>query len=221
MREATYFNIRFDKAYPALISKPAPVLSGMRGYTISGYRPSAYGAEFLIFNATDTILDIGEQSSNYLKINGVAFTQNSERTLSVDEVLSKNSDLSDVDNLPKNIFNSPAVAKNIWTQLKESRTMYGKQTFQINSPYIQNTDEASSLMSWMLKKISKPRKNVGLSLFGGSVLQLGDIAQIFWTDNSGTDQIINRNSRFVVYHIEYSVSTDGPSTTVYLSEVTE
>jgi hypothetical protein len=221
MREAAYFNVRFDKAYPALLSRPAPVITGLRGYTISGYRPSAYGAEFMIFNATDTILDIGEQSSNYLKINGVSFTQNSERTLTVDDVLSKNSDLSNIDNLPKNIFNTPEIAKNIWTQLKESRTMYGKQTFQISSPYIQTTDEASSLMSWMLKKISKKRKNAGMSIFGGSVLQLGDIVQVFWTDDSGADQIIDRNSRFVVYHIEYEVSSDGPSTTVYISEVTE
>ena len=219
MREAAYFNIRFDKAFPALMSMPVPTITGMRGYTMSGYRPSAYGAEFMIFNATDTFLDISENSTNYLKIQGVSFTQSSERTLTVDEILSKNSDLSDVDNLQKNILHSPQAAQTLKNQLKDSVTMYGKNAFQISSPYIQSTDAAQELLSWLITKINKPRRNIGLSLFGGSVLQLGDIVQVFWTDNSGIDQLINRDQRFVVYHITYDSGPDGPSTTVYMSEV--
>lgn len=221
MREAAYFNIRFDKAFPALMSRPAPVLSGGRGYTLSGYRPSAYGAEFMVFNATDTLLDISEGSSNYLSIQGVAFTQSSDRSATVDDILMKNSDLSNVDNLPKNIVGSPEVAAILRNDIKESRLIYGKQGFEISSPYIQSTESANELLTWLIKKINKPRRNVGVSLFGGSILQLGDIVQIFWTDDSGTDQIISRDKRFVVYHIAYSVDSNGPQTTVYMSEVIE
>jgi hypothetical protein len=43
----------------------------MQGYVVSGYMPSAYRAEFLIFNATDTALSLDESSGNYLRIQGV------------------------------------------------------------------------------------------------------------------------------------------------------
>jgi len=65
----------------------------------------------------------------------------------------------------------------------------------------------------------KPRKSVGVEVFGLPTVQLGDIVQIDYTNENGVNEIAEKNSRFVVYNIEYSRDQDGPKMTTYLSEV--
>jgi hypothetical protein len=84
MRECAYFNVRYDKAYPALYSKVSPTFNDRQGYLISGFRANPYGAEFLIFNVTDFALNLDETSGNYLRIQGITFTQQSSHDLTVD-----------------------------------------------------------------------------------------------------------------------------------------
>lgn len=219
MREAAYFKIKYDKAYPALSAQISPTFNRLKGYTVSGFVPGAYGAEFLVFNNTDTVISLDETTGNYLRIQGVTFTQNSDRKATVSEFFKKNSDLSNVDNLNKNPIGSPLRAKKMAFDLEASKATYGTSSFSIDAKYIQNEDAANNLMSWLISKTLKPRKSIGLNMFGGSVMQLGDIAQILWTDDNGIDQVVGRDKRFVVYHIEYNVSPSGPSTSLYLSEV--
>jgi hypothetical protein len=71
----------------------------------------------------------------------------------------------------------------------------------------------------MISKIMKPRKSVGLNLFGMPILQLGDIVSINYKDANNVDQVSSASDRFVVYQIEYSTSSDGPEMSVFLSEV--
>jgi hypothetical protein len=59
------------------------------------------------------------------------------------------------------------------------------------------------LMGWIMPKILKPRRSVGLDVFGLPILQLWDIVKINYK-SSGIDQIYNPSSNFVVYSIEYS-----------------
>ena len=218
MREAAYFNIKYDKAYPALSAKISPTFNNVKGYTVSGFIPNAYGAEFLIFNHTDTVISLDETTGNYLRIQGVTFTQNSDRKLTLDDYYKHNSDLSNVDFVTSGT-NSPYKAEKEYFDIRASRSTYGTNEFSVNAKYIQNEDAARDMMGWIISKTIKPRKSVGLTVFGGSVLQLGDIVQIFWTDDLGIDQIVDRNKKFVVYNIEYSISSTGPSTNIYLSEV--
>jgi hypothetical protein len=65
----------------------------------------------------------------------------------------------------------------------------------------------------------KPRKSVGIELFGMPTIQLGDIVSIDYKSSDGIEQISKDDNRFVVYNIEYSRSGEGPSMQVYLSEV--
>jgi hypothetical protein len=65
----------------------------------------------------------------------------------------------------------------------------------------------------------KPRKSVGMKVFGMSTIQLGDIVEIVYKDKMNTDQISLDGSRFIVYNIEYSGTQQGPEMTVYVSEV--
>jgi hypothetical protein len=218
MREAAYFNVKYDKAYPALYAKMSPTFNKIKGYVVSGFRAGAYGAEFLIFNSTDTILNLDETSGNYLRIQGITFTQQSSNELTVDDYFEKIGNLSDPQTNPDNTIISPLRIRQDFYDVKNSRIQYGKKEFNLSPTYIQSQDDANDLMAWMISKIMKPRKSMGINIFANPMIQLGDIVKIDYTNNDGND-VIRDDQRFVVYNIQYAKSSDGPEMTVFLSEV--
>jgi hypothetical protein len=218
MREAASFNVKYDKAYPALYAKMSPTFNSIKGYTVSGFRAGSYGAEFLIFNATDTALSLDETTGNYLRIQGVTFTQQSSNDLTVDDYFSKNSDFSDPQFAGTSLISSPFKVKKDYEDIKLSRLTYGTKDFSLNVPYIQSHDDANDLMKWMISKIMKPRKSVGIKIFSNPMIQLGDIVNIDYFEN-GIDKVGSKDKRFVVYNIDYAKSTTGPNMTIYVSEV--
>ena len=219
MREASYFNVRYDKAYPAIYAKLAPTFNKLKGYTISGFTAGAYRAEFLVFNATDTALNLDSTSGNYLRILGVTFTQQSQHELTVDEYFSKRSDLSNPQFSGDSLIKSPQKISKDYTDIKFSRMTYGKKEFSITAPYIQTQDDADNLMGWLSEKIMKPRRSIGIKIFGMPTLQLGDIVAVDYTNEDGVNEVADSDTRFIVYSIEYSRTNEGPEMTVYLSEV--
>lgn len=220
MREAAYFNVRYDKAYPALYAQISPTFNQIKGYTVSGFRPGAYTAEFLIFNATDTALNLDETSGNYLRIQGIAFTQESNNELSVDDFYSKNSDFSDPQLGPNStLVVSPLRVSKEYEDIKVSRMTYGRRDFSLDTKYIQTYDDANELMSWLTSKIVKPRKSVGIDIFATPTLQLGDIVNISYKSEDGIDIVAPTSTQFVIYNIDYARDSDGPKMTVHLSEV--
>lgn len=226
MREAAYLNFRYEKAYPAFISKIAPTFNKLKGYAVSGFVGNPYGAEFLIFNTTDFSVNLDETSGNYLRILGVTFTQESDRKLTLDEYMKNKSDLSNPDfsssALASSLDNPNTASKN-YRQIKNSRATYGKNEFSIASSYIQSADQAEDIMGWLIDKVSEPRLSVGLGIFPMPTLQLGDIVSINHKTRNANNQLIDEiaspEKRFVVYNIEYARNNNGPDMTVYLSEV--
>ena len=73
-------------------------------------------------------------------------------------------------------------------------------------------------MGWIMKKLSVPRRSVGIEVFGLPIIQLGDVVEVDY-DVDGVNQIALQDSRFVVYCIETKVGQDGLTQNVYLSEV--
>jgi hypothetical protein len=219
MREAAYFKARYDKAYPALSAKISPTFNRIKGYTISGFRAGSYGAEFLVFNSTDSTLNLDSSSGNYLRIQGITFTQQSDDELTVDEYFDRVGNLSDPEISNDIIILPPEKAKQDYQNIKLSRLTQGRKSFSIDGPYIQSQDSANSLMRWLTEKIMKPRKSVGVNVFGMPTVQLGDIVQVDYVNENGVEEIAPESSRFVVYYIEYDRSENGPSSTLYLSEV--
>lgn len=206
MRECAYFNVRYDKAYPALYSKISPTLNSNQGYVISGYNATAYGAEFLIFNATDFALALDDTTGNYLRIQGVSFTQQSEHDFTVDEYFTKHSDSNNYNDLNRQ-----------YRDIQNSRNLYNRNDFTIKGEYIQSLDVATSLMQWIVDKIMKPKKAIGVKIFANPLIQLGDIVTIDY-EQDGVP-IVPTTTKFVVYHTKFDRSKDGPSMTLYLSEV--
>jgi hypothetical protein len=218
MREAAYFNVKYDKAYPALYAMISPTFNRIRGYTVSGFFAGAYGAEFLIFNATDTFLFFDEQVGNYLRIQGITFTQDSRNELTVDDYFDKTSDFSNPQVKEDMTIISPIKQKQLYDDIKNSRITYGRNEFSLESPYIQSRDEAVRVMEWIISKTSKPRKSVGVSIFSIPTLQLGDIVSIDYKDDD-SEFWFRPEQRFVIYSIEHQKDVSGPSMKIYLSEV--
>ncbi len=219
MRECSYFNVRYDRAYPALYATISPTLNRIKGYTISGFQADSYGAEFLVFNSTDKALSLDETTGNYLRIQGITFTQDTTYELTVDDYFQKRGNLADPEFKGSTLTYSPLVEKAKYNDIKLSRLIYGKNEFTLDTPYIQTQDDASQLMGWLINKIMVPKKSIGVNMFSIPTLQLGDIVTIDYQNNDGVDMVSDTSSRFVIYNIEYSRNNTGPSMTLYLSEV--
>jgi hypothetical protein len=218
MREAASFNFRYDLAYPALYAQLSPTFNKLKSYAISGFRARSYGAEFLIFNTTDRVLSLDSSSQSYLRVQGIAFTNQSTNNFSVDDYFSKNSDLSDPQFDSTGIITAVNKVEKNYEDIKSSRMLYGRKDFSLDVPYVQNADAAENLMSWLVKKITKPRKSIGLRIFANPMIQLGDIVEIDYVEKN-INKAGSDGSRFVVYNIEYSKSKDGPEMSLFLSEV--
>jgi hypothetical protein len=220
MRECAYFNIRYDKAYPALYAKLSPTFNKIKGYTVSGFVAGSYGAEFLIFNSTDTVLNLDETTGNYLRIQGITFTQDSTHELSVDDYYSNVGNIYNSAIASSNALESSSSTVQTLNDVKLSRLKYGKNDFSLDAKYIQTADDATDMMGWITSKVLKPRKSIGVQIFPNSTIQLGDIVQVYYKDNSD-NFIIDSESRFIVYNISYDRQENGPTMTIFLSEVTD
>jgi len=222
LREASHFNIKYDKAYPALYARLMKIMNRVQGYSVSGFYAGSYGADFLIFNCTDFNLNLDDTSGNYLRIQGIAFTQDTTYTLTVDDYYKKMSILKNTEIGTSSTLHNPFRVLDEYNEIKNSRIKYGvKQFAAINSPYIQSTDVAESVFGWVIGKVKSPKKTVGINTFATTNLQLGDILAIDYKDNQGAgiSVISPTTTRFVVYNMEYKKDQSGLSTTLYLVEV--
>jgi hypothetical protein len=219
MRECSYFDIRYDRAYPALSAQLSPTFNRIKGYTTSGFYADSYGAEFIIFNSTDKALVLDETSGNYLRIQGITFTNDTSHELTVDSYFQKKSNFSDPELKGNTVLVSPLVENAKYDNIKQSRIIYGKNEFSIESLYIQTQDDAESMMGWIINKLMVPKKAVGAEIFSIPTLQLGDIVTINYKDSLGLDLIVKESVRFVIYNIEYSRDNSGPAMKIFMSEV--
>jgi hypothetical protein len=219
MRECSYFDIKYDRSYPALYAKLSPTFNRVKGYTVSGFYADSYGAEFMIFNSTDKALVLDDTSGNYLRIQGITFTQNTTHELTVDEYFNKKSSLSDPDLVGSTVVTSPYTETEKFNKIKQSRMIYGTNEFSIDAPYIQTDDSAEELMGWIINKTMEPKQSVGVEIFAIPTLQLGDILTISYKNSENVDIVSKPDKQFLLYNIEYSRSINGPSMTIYLSEV--
>jgi hypothetical protein len=219
MRECAYFDIKYDRAYPALYAQLSPTFNRLKGYTTSGFYADSYGAEFLIFNSTDTMLNLDETTGNYLRIQGITFTQDTTHELTVDDYFKKKGNLSNPQLSGSSLVSSTLVQKQKFDKIKLSRMIYGNNEFTLQTPYIQTQDDAEGLMGWLTDKLMEPKKSIGIKMFANPMIQLGDIVNINYKNTEGIDLVTKDDSKFIVYNIEYSRRLTGPDMTAYLVEV--
>ena len=219
MREAAYLNIKYDRAYPALYARMMKTYNRLKGYVVSGFYAGSYGADFLIFNCTDTNINLDDTTGNFLRIQGIAFTQNTSRTLSVDDYYKRVSSISDPIFREDNVLVNPFVQREEYNRIINSRSRYGINEFTIESDYIQTQEAAEDIFGWVIDKVSKPKILVGINTFATFNMQLGDIVNINYKNNEDLNVISDSQKRFVVYNIGYNKSLGDESMTMYLAEV--
>ena len=219
MREAAYFNIKYDRAFPALYARVMRTFNRLKGYSISGFYSGSYGADFLIFNCLDTNINLDDTTGNFLRIQGIAFTQNTTKSLTVDDYYKRVSNLSDPIYKDDGTLISPLIQLQEYNRIVNSRSKYGLNEFSIQSEYIQTDEAAESIFGWTINKISVPKIVVGINTFATQNMQLGDIVQINYKNNDQLDIISEPSKRFVIYNIEYNKSLNDETMTMYLAEV--
>ena len=227
MREAAFMNIRYDAAWPALSAIIAPTLNSTKSYTTSGFFAGAYGAEFLIFNTSDTVINLSAETGNFLRILGVTFTQDTTKTLSVDDYFGRVANLSNPTVKDGKLIVDPVKYRELWEAVARSRQSYGTVEFEnINSPYIQDDGTAEEMVGWIMSKTLRPRQLVGLNVFGMPHMQLGDIFTVDYAfaplDNTlenKVDVIANAEKQFVTYQVDFTKNEAGSQMTAYLVEV--
>lgn len=219
MREAAHFNVKYDRAYPALYARLAPTLNRIKTYTSSGLYAGSYGADFLVFNATDKIINLDATSGNFLRIQGITFTQNTTKTLTVDDYFNTVASLSDPQIDDGNLVYSPLHNKEVYNEIKMSRIRHGNKEFTIDSTYVQTDSAANDVLGWIINKTMKPKKNIGVTTFGTQILQLGDIVNVNYKNDDGVELITSADKNFVIYNIEYKRSSGETAMTLYLAEV--
>lgn len=219
MREAAYLNIKYDRAYPALYARIMKTFNRLQAYAVSGFYAGSYGAEFLLFNCTDTNINLDDTTGNFLRIQGITFTQSTSRTLTVDDYYQKISSLSDPIYRDDNTLYNPFIAREEYNRIVNSRSRHGINEFTLESDYIQTDEAAEDVFGWVIGKISQPKILVGLNTFATFNLQLGDIIEINYKNNDGLDIISDPSKRFVVYNMEYNKSFGDENMTMYLAEV--
>ena len=218
LRECAYFNIKYDQAYPALIAKIVPPFTVEKSYEVSGFLPGSYGAEFLIFNTTDKAIDLSENSTNRIMIQGITFTQNISNVLTVDDYFKELSNFSDPVITDNGLIISPDRSEKFYDNIKNSRAIYGNKSFSLDSVYIQNEDSAKDVMKWILDKTIKPRKVFEIDTFGTSHIQLGDIVKIDFDLPEGV-KLVDENKKFVVISATYNRSSSDVQSQLRLLEV--
>lgn len=212
-REAAYMKVKYDQAFPSLITQIAPTPAGFKGYTVSGFQPNPYGADFMVFNCTDNLLALSEDTGNYLRLLGITFTQNTTHTVTIDELLERKSNVANL--IEVGVVNE---STSLYNRLRIDRLRHGDRKLSLQSDYIQSSAAAEKLLTWIMEKVSKPRKNIGLTIFPVPALQLGDLVSFkFAVDEK--ELIAPVSTQFVVYNIVYEKSATGNSMTVYVTEI--
>jgi hypothetical protein len=218
LREMSYFNIRYDKAYPALSAIISPTFNALKGYSVAGFVARSYGAEFLIFNNTDTVLDLDAESGNYLRIQGVAFTQEADNEISIDDYFIGRGNLSDPQVDSDNNIISPIRVQKEYQGIKNQRILNGRKEFNLSAPYIQSKDAATGNLEWLIDTITKDKEILTVEIFGMPLIQLGDLVRVDYINKDGIKEV-DPNKRFIVYNISYSRASKGPSMILSLCEV--
>ena len=108
------------------------------------------------------------------------------------------------------------------TDREKNISIYGDQTFSIDSQYIQTLSQARSMMQWILRNCGRQRIKLSMEVFENPLIELGDKVKIF--DKSKGYFIENDNfgqKTFVVSSISRSVNNSNVAMTISLTEVGE
>jgi hypothetical protein len=202
-REVKEYDIRFSS--PAFTSALLDISNVNPKYFVKTYRPTAFGAKLTLVNSAGSAISLGEGDALPLFIIGIAAQEINTGTITM-----------------KDMYSLIQEDKKRQTDREKNIAIYGVQTFNLDSQYIQSISQAKNLMRWISRYCGRQRIRLSLEVMSNPLVELGDKVKVF--DKSRGYNQSNPNfgeKTFVVSSISHNVSSNGPSMTVDLIEVGE
>jgi hypothetical protein len=203
VRQVKEYETRFEA--PAFSSALVDVSKVNSQYLIKKYEPTAFGAKIIVVNTSSGPIILGEESSLPLYIVGIGIEELSTGTVTMKDYF------DNVDEKKRNV-----------TQRERNISIYGSQTFNLDSQYIQTVSQAKNLMKWITKYCGRQRLKMSMEIYPNPLLELGDKIRIYDKSRGYTQDNNNFGDRvFVVSSISHSITGSGPSMTLEIVEVGE
>jgi hypothetical protein len=201
VREIKKFDVKFDA--PTFNSAMIDFSSVNSDYLVKNYYQNAFGAKFWVYNTSNSLVAIGEDSSTPLFISGITLEYVADGDISLKQYIEDLEDNNEYDILQDRLY--------------QNKQMYGDVSVNIASEYIATERQAKKLMQWIVKNASQERKELNISAFCNPLLELGDKVGVFYSDAGYSIKDIG-NKTYVIAEINTEVSEAGPSTSITLRE---
>lgn len=191
---------------PTLFSRLIDVSRINPQYMIQSQRYTAFGAEIVVVNTSNTAIALTEESDLPLFILGPQLEELSTGDTNVADFYEK------IDDDGKRA-----------TDVAYNKSLYGNKGFNIDSPYIQSVTQSKNLLRWILRNCNRQRFKISMEMMPNPLIELGDKVKVFSADRGyrAANSAAFGNKTFVVSEINRSVTTEGPQMNVTLIEVGE
>ena len=201
VREIKKFDVKFEA--PTFTSAMIDFSSINSDYLVKNYSPNAFGAKFWVYNTSNALVTLGEDSLTPLFISGIKLDYVADGDISLKQYVEDLEDNNEYDILQDRLY--------------QNKQMYGDTSVNISSEYIATERQAKKMMQWIVKNASQERKELSVSIFCNPLLELGDKVGVFYSDAGYSIKDIG-NKTYVVAEINTQVSESGPTTSVILRE---
>lgn len=200
-REVKEYDIRFTA--PAFVSSLLDISKVNPKYFIKNYEATSFGAKLTVVNSAGGAITLGKSSNLPLFIVGIA----------AEEINTGQVTLKDIHDLTQD-------DRKRVTEREKNIALYGSQTFNLDSQYIQSIYHAKNIMRWVARKCGRPRIKLSLEVFANPLLEVGDKVKVF-DKSRGYNETTFGPKTFVISSISHSINSGGPTMSIDLMEVGE
>lgn len=203
VREVKDYDIRFQD--PTFASTLIDVSAINSDYMIKSYRPTAFGAKLVVANTSAGPIILSDNTNNPLYIVGIVLEELSNGSVTMKEFYDQ------IDEKRRRVITR-----------EENKSVYGEQTFTLDSQYMQSLNQARNMMRWITRNCSRQRMKLDMEIFPNPLLELGDKVKVYdKTRGYNENNQLFGQKTFTVSSISYSVSNAGPGMNISLIEVGE
>jgi len=203
VREVKDFDIRFSM--PAFASTIIDVSAVNPEYMIKKYQPTAFGAKLIVANTSSGPILLSNETNTPLYIVGIQLEELTNGSVNMKEFYDQ------IDEKRRRVVIA-----------EQNKSIFGDQTFSLDSPYMQSLNQARNMMSWITRNCGRQRIKLSMEIFPNPLLELGDKVKVYdKTRGYNENNELFGQKTFVISSISYSVAESGPAMNVVLMEVGE
>ena len=203
VRQAKKYNAKYDS--PVIKSKIIDISNINPQYMVKDLSNTPYKRELLVTNTSTGGIFLSRESELPLYIFGISAQETTNGVVSVKNLFDK--DINDQKKISNYFFN---------------KSIYGQNSFSLDSRFIQSKDQAERLMMWIVSNCSRQRLSLSMEIFPNPILELGDKVKIVSKDRGyAITNTYFGDKTFVVSDIKISKSSQGDSMNIVIVEVGE